>query len=80
MDMTQLIKLAADDIGLEKVAVRATLTAAFKIIRGAVASGETVELPDFGTFKASHTPGIDIRVVRFIPAESFRKEVNDHHS
>jgi nucleoid DNA-binding protein len=77
MMTTSLICLTAEETGQTKAQTEATLMAAFKIIRGTVASGEAVRLPDFGTFEARHTPGIDIRVVRFLPAESFRKEVND---
>ncbi len=83
-----LINLTAEETGQTHAQTRATLNAAFKIIRGTVASGEAVRLPDFGTFEARHIsdknqrnpqagdPVDDVRVVKFSPAEAFREEVN----
>jgi nucleoid DNA-binding protein len=83
-----LINLTAEETGQTQAQTKATLKAAFKIIRGTVASGEAVRLPDLGTFQARHIseggernpqagdPVDDVRVVKFSPAEAFRKEVN----
>jgi DNA-binding protein HU-beta len=88
MNTTRLIDLTADETGQTKAETEATLKASLKIIRGTVASGETVRLPDFGTFETRHIsdrdernpqagdPIDDVRVVKFSPAEAFRKEVN----
>jgi len=88
MNITSLIKLTAEDIGVTKVETTAVLTAALKIICGAVANGEAVQLPDFGTFYSRHRedrnqrnpqagdPIDDVVVVKFLPAEAFRKAVN----
>jgi DNA-binding protein HU-beta len=89
MNTTQLINLTADETGQTKAQTEATLNAALKIICGTVASGKTVILPDFGIFKTRHVfdkddinpqagdPVSDVRVVRFLPAESFRARVNN---
>ena len=88
MNTTSLINLTAEETGQTKAQTEATLNAALKIIRGSVASGEAVRLSDFGTFESRRTsdrgernpqagdPIDDVRVVRFLPAEAFRKEVN----
>ena len=88
MNTTSLINLTAEETGQTKEQTEATLQAAFKIIRGTVASGEAVRLPDFGTFETRHIsdrnernpqagdPVDDVRVVKFLPAEAFRAEVN----
>jgi DNA-binding protein HU-beta len=88
MNRTSLINLIAEETGQSKEQTEATVKAALKIIRGSVASGEAVRLPDFGTFESRHIsdrgernpqagdPINDVRVVKFLPAEAFRKEVN----
>lgn len=88
MNTTSLVNLTAEETGQTKEQTEATVKAALKIIRGVVASGEAVRLPDFGTFEARRIsdtdernpqaadPINDVRVVRFLPAEAFRKEVN----
>jgi DNA-binding protein HU-beta len=88
MNTTSLINLIAEETGQTKAQAEATVKAALKIIRGSVASGEAVRLPDFGTFEARQIsdrdernpqagdPINDVRVVKFLPAEAFRKEVN----
>jgi nucleoid DNA-binding protein len=88
MNTTRLINLIAEETGQTKEQTEATVKAALNIIRGSVASGEPVRLPDFGTFETRHisdTEGRnpqagdsidDVRVVKFLPAEAFRKEVN----
>jgi DNA-binding protein HU-beta len=88
MNVRSLVNLVAEETGQTKKQAEATLEAAFNIIRGCVASGEAVRLSDFGTFEARRIsdrdernpqagdPIDDVRVVRFSPAESFRKEVN----
>ncbi len=64
------------------------MKAALKIIRGCVASGEAVRLPDFGTFESRHISDRDernpqagdpidyVRVIVFLSAQAFRKVVN----
>jgi len=88
MNTTSLINLIAEETGQTKEQTEATLNAALKIICGTVASGEAVRLPNFGTFEARRTsdreernpqagdPIDDVRVLRFLPAEAFWKEVN----
>ena len=88
MNTTSLINLIAEETGLSRKQTEATVNATLKIIRGTLASGTPVILPDFGTFKARHVfdrdeinpeagdPVSDVRVVKFLPAEAFRKEVN----
>jgi len=88
---TSLICLTAEETGLTQAQTEATLKAMFKIIRGTVASGEAVRLPDFGTFEARRIsdknernpqagdPVDDVRVVKFLPAEAFWQEVNRHY-
>jgi len=88
MNTTSLVNLIAEETGQTKTQTEATVKAAFKIICGVVASGEAVRLPDFGTFEARHIsdknqrnpqagdPIDDVMVVKFLPAEAFRKAVN----
>ena len=88
MNTTSLIYLTAEETGQTRAQTEATLNAALKIICGTVASGEAVRLPDFGTFEARHIsdknqrnpqagdPIDHVMVVKFLPAEAFRKAVN----
>ena len=88
MNTTSLINLTAEETGQSKEQTAATLNAALKIIRGTVASGEAVLLPDFGTFETRHISDRDernplagcridaVRVVRFSPVQAFQKEAN----
>jgi len=88
MNEKMLVILTAGNTGQTKEQTEATLRTAFDIIRGSVARGEQVRLPTFGTFEARHIsdrnernpqagdPIDDVRVVKFLPAEAFRKEVN----
>jgi DNA-binding protein HU-beta len=88
MNTTSLVNLIAEETGQTKEQTEATVKAALIIIRGCVASGESVRLPDFGTFESHHIsdrnqrnpqvgdPVDDVRVVKFSPAEAFRKAVN----
>jgi DNA-binding protein HU-beta len=88
MNTTSLINLTAEETGQSKAQTEATIKAALKIICGSVASGEAVRLPDFGTFETRHIsdknernpqegdPIDDVRVVKFLPAQAFRKLVN----
>jgi DNA-binding protein HU-beta len=88
MNTPRLVNLIAEETGQTKEQTEATVKAALKIIRGVVASGEAVRLRDFGTFESrdlsdrndrnpqAGDPINDVRVVRFSPAEIFRKEVN----
>jgi|GEM_PF-2237749 len=91
MNTKSLVNLISEDIGLTKVETESVLKSAFTIIRGIVASGEAARLPEFGTFYTCHISDIDernpqagdpiddVRVVRFLPTEAFRKEVNHQH-
>jgi nucleoid DNA-binding protein len=89
MNEKALVILTAGNTGQTREQTEATLRIAFDIIRGTVARGEAVRLPDFGTFESHHIsdkkdqrnpqagdPINDVRVVKFSPAEAFRKEVN----
>jgi nucleoid DNA-binding protein len=88
MNTTSLVNLTAEQTGQSKAQTEATVKAALEIICGTVASGEAVRLSDFGTFEARHIsdrdkrnpqagdPVDDVRVVKFSPAEAFRKKVN----
>jgi nucleoid DNA-binding protein len=88
MNTRSLVNLIAEVTGQTTEQTEATVKAALNIIRGSVASGEPVRLPDFGTFEARRisdrdqrnpqagAPINDVRVVEFSPAEAFRKEVN----
>jgi nucleoid DNA-binding protein len=88
MNQTMMVNLIVEQTGQTREQTEATVKAALNIIRGSVASGEPVRLPDFGTFEASNIsdrnqrnpqagdPVDDVRVVKFSPAEAFRKEVN----
>ena len=76
MNTTSLVNLIAEETGQTKAQTEATVKAAFKIIRGSVASGKPVRLPELGTFSSRHISDTDVRVVEFSPAEAFRKEVN----
>lgn len=86
--MTTLIDVTAEDTGASEAATAATLKAALKFICRSVARGNTVQLENFGTFKAVHLsdkeqrnpqagdPVNEVGVVEFLPAEAFRKLVN----
>ena len=90
MNTTSLINLTAEETGQTKAQTEATVKAALKIICGVVASGEAVRLHEFGTFEPRWRTAregrnlqtgdkIDIpaaRVVKFLPAKSFREAVN----
>jgi DNA-binding protein HU-beta len=85
MNEKTLIILTAENTGQTKEQTKTTLRIAFDIIRGTVARGEPVRLPDFGTFEARNLnetnpqagdPIDAVRVVKFFPSEAFRKEVN----
>jgi DNA-binding protein HU-beta len=88
MNTTSLVNLTAEETGQTKEQTEATVKAVLQIIRGCVASGEAVRLPDFGTFESRHIsdtgrrnpragdPVNDVRAIKFLPAEAFRKEVN----
>jgi DNA-binding protein HU-beta len=88
MNTTSLINLTAEQTGQSKAQTAATLEAALKIIRETVASCEAVELLHFGAFYTrlisdkdernpqAGDPVNDVRVVKFSPAEAFRKAVN----
>ena len=88
MNEKTLVILTAGNTEQTREQTEATLRIAFDIIRRTVARGEAVRLPNFGTFEARHVsdrdernpqagdPINDVKVVKFSPAEAFRKEVN----
>jgi len=51
MNRAQLIDAVAATTGLPRAQVEATLSATLAQVRGAVASGDKVQLPGFGTFE-----------------------------
>jgi len=51
MNRAQLIDAVAAATGLPRAQVEATLSATLTQVRGAVASGDKVQLPGFGTFE-----------------------------
>jgi len=51
MNRAQLIDAVAAATGLGRAQVEATLSATLTQVRGAVASGDKVQLPGFGTFE-----------------------------
>jgi DNA-binding protein HU-beta len=51
MNKTELVGRIAEDAGLEKKAAEQSLTAALNAITDAVAGGDKVTLPGFGTFE-----------------------------
>jgi DNA-binding protein HU-beta len=51
MNKTELVEKIAEDAGLQKSAAEEALKAALNAITDAVASGEKVTLPGFGTFE-----------------------------
>ena len=89
MDTTSLINRIAQETGQTKAQTEATVNAALNIICESVASGKLVRLPDFGTFEVrclsdrkdrnpqAGDPIDDVMVVEFLPAEAFRKKVNN---
>jgi nucleoid DNA-binding protein len=88
MNTTSLVNLTAEETGQSKEQTAATVKVALNLIRRVVASGEAVRLPDLGTFESRQIsdkdernpqtgdPISDVRVVKFLPSEAFRKEVN----
>ena len=51
MNKTELVEKIGEDAGLEKKAAEQALTATLNAITDAVAGGEKVTLPGFGTFE-----------------------------
>jgi DNA-binding protein HU-beta len=51
MNKTELVEKIADDAGVEKKVAEQALKAALNAITDAVAAGEKVTLPGFGTFE-----------------------------
>ena len=51
MNRTQLIDAVTDATGLPRAQVEATISATLTQVQGAVASGDKVQLPGFGTFE-----------------------------
>ena len=91
MNRSQLINAVATATGLPRAQVEATLSATLTQMRGAVASGDKVQLPGFGTFepreRAARTArnpatGAQLqmaatRVVGFKVGAPFKQEVAD---
>lgn len=61
MNRGQLIDAVAAASGLPRAQVATTLTATLAQVRGAVASGEKVQLPGFGTFR-HHSPRLGLSI------------------
>jgi DNA-binding protein HU-beta len=64
MYKTDLVRRVAQETGLSQRVVRQTLTASLHAIETALASGEQVILPGFGTFYTSQRQAGRIRDVR----------------
>ncbi len=83
-----MVNLISEQTGQTTQQTEATVKAALKIIRDSVASGEEVRLPNFGTFDVRRLSDRDernpqaedpidgVKVIKFSPAEAFRKAVN----
>ena len=90
MNTIDLVNLTAEETGQTEAQTETTVKAALKILRGLVARGEPVRLKDFGTFQSRHISDRDernlqagdlinhVRVIQFLPAKAFRKEVDPH--
>ena len=91
MNRGQLIDAVAAATGLPRAHVEATLSATLTQVRGAVASGDRVQLPGFGTFerrergaRTAHNPSTGAplqlaatRAVGFKVGATFKQEVAD---
>jgi len=91
MNRGQLIDAVAAATGLPRAQVEATLSATLTQVRGAVASGDRVQLPGFGTFerrergaRTAHNPSTGAplqlaatRAVGFKVGATFKQEVAD---
>ncbi len=91
MNRAQLIDAVAAATGLPRAQVEATLTATLTQVRGAVASGDKVQLPGFGTFeprergaRTARNPSTGAplqlaatRAVGFKVGATFKREVAD---
>ncbi len=91
MNRGQLIGAVAAATGLPRAQVEATLSATLTQVRGAVASGDRVQLPGFGTFerrergaRTAHNPSTGAplqlaatRAVGFKVGATFKQEVAD---
>jgi len=91
MNRGQLIDAVAAATGLPRAQVEATLSATLAQVRGAVASGDRVQLPGFGTFerrergaRTAHNPSTGAplqlaatRAVGFKVGATFKQEVAD---
>ncbi len=91
MNRGQLIDAVAAATGPPRAQVEATLSATLTQVRGAVASGDRVQLPGFGTFerrergaRTAHNPSTGAplqlaatRAVGFKVGATFKQEVAD---
>ncbi len=91
MNRGQLIDAVAAATGMPRAQVEATLSATLTQVRGAVASGDRVQLPGFGTFerrergaRTAHNPSTGAplqlaatRAVGFKVGATFKQEVAD---
>jgi len=91
MNRAQLIDAVAAATGLPRAQVEATLSATLTQVRGAVASGDKVQLPGFGTFeprergaRTARNPSTGAplqlaatRAVGFKVGATFKREVAD---
>jgi DNA-binding protein HU-beta len=89
MNTRGLVNIIADKTGQTKEQTEATVKATLETIRGVVASGEPVRIPDFGILEVRHTsadrdesnpqagdPISFVREIRFSPAKAFQQEVD----
>jgi DNA-binding protein HU-beta len=90
MNKTELVAAIANDSGLTKVQAQKALDAAIDAISGAMASGDSVTLIGFGTFKVSDRAermgrnpqtGKEIKIAasklpRFVPGKGLKDAVN----
>jgi DNA-binding protein HU-beta len=90
MNKTELVAAIANDSGLTKVQAQKALDAAIDAISGAMASGDSVTLIGFGTFKVSERAermgrnpqtGKEMKIAasklpRFVPGKGLKDAVN----
>lgn len=90
MNKTELVAAIANDSGLTKVQAQKALDAAIDAISGAMATGDTVTLIGFGTFKVSERAermgrnpqtGKEMKIAasklpRFVPGKGLKDAVN----
>ena len=89
MNTRGIVNIIAEKTGQTKEQTEATVKATLETIRGVVASGEPVRIPDFGILEVRHTsadrdernlqagdPISYVREIRFSPAKAFQQKVD----